>query len=182
MTTCSRVDILWRNKNATCVEEKTMTKTIFTLAVALFSSSLFATERIYIHTSYGVTDEISSLRNMVCRDSQCATHSQFGEGSITLSKAQREQILEAFQTEANRFDMKSSPKPGDQLLTIKLKYTSDRKRLVLRRDLPVNRATDVSPELTAVIKTFLGLDLANLKLPEPSTGEKKLEAATPKEN
>lgn len=159
-----------------------MTAKIFTLAAALFSSSLCASERIYIHTSYGDTKELSGLSNMVCRDSLCATHSPSGGRSIALSKTQREQILDAFQAEARRFDINSAPKQGGRLLSIKLKYTSDRKRFEIMRDLPIDHPDDISPELNAVIKTFLGLDLANLELPEPSTDEEKREPAKPKQD
>jgi hypothetical protein len=76
---------------------------------------------------------------------------------------QRAQILQAFQTEVKRFDIKKTPKPGDRLIKIKFKYLTDRKRLEIMQRLTVEQLSGVSPELTAVIETyFLGLDLSSL--------------------
>ena len=159
-----------------------MNRTIFTLAVALFSSGLSATERIYLRTSYDDIGGISGQHNMVCRDSRCTIHSQSADRSMTLSKAQWEQILEAFQMEANRFDIKNAPQPGENLLSIKLKYTTERKRLEITRRIPVDQPADVSPELTAVIKTYLELDLSRLGSPAPAAGEENPEPADPQQN
>lgn len=150
-----------------------MTKTILALVVVLFSSNISATERIYIDTRYNNANEKPVLRNLACRDSQCAIQSRLGEGSITLSDAQRDRILKAFQTELNRFDINPHPNPGDQSVRIKLKYTTDRKRLEITRNLSIEQLADVSPELAAVIKTFLGEDLSNLQLADTAAKEEK---------
>ena len=150
-----------------------MTKMTLALAATMISANLYAAERIYIDTWHEYTDKTYVQRNMVCRDSLCATHSQFGKGSIMLSKAQRDQILEAFQKELDRFDINNISKPQSPSLTIKLKYTTDSKRLEIIRHLSVGQLVDVSPELTAVIKTYLGQDFANPQFPKSAADERK---------
>ena len=148
-----------------------MTKTIFAFALALFASSLFAEEEIYLYTSYNNNEGTRISHKMDCLDSLCKIKSNTAEKKpISLTTTQRDQILEAFQAEVNRFDIKSTHKSGDRLIKIKFRYLTDRKRLDITQRLPVEQLSDVSPELTAVIETyFLGLDPSSLGSPEPAT-------------
>jgi hypothetical protein len=141
-----------------------MTRTILALAVTLFTSSLFAKEEIYLFTSYNNNEGAHVSHKMDCLDSQCKIRNDTTEQPpISLTVTQRAQILQAFQTEVKRFDIKKTPKPGDRLIKIKFKYLTDRKRLEIMQRLTVEQLSGVSPELTAVIETyFLGLDLSSL--------------------
>ena len=156
-----------------------MTRTIFALAVALYASSLFAAEEIYLYMSYNNNEGTRISHKMDCRDSLCTIdNNNKAEPPISLTKTQRDQILKAFQAEVKRFDIKSTPKSGDRLIKIKFKYLTDRKRLEITQRLPIEQPSDVSPELTAVIETyFFGLDLSSLGSPEPATSDE--ESAAP---
>ena len=159
-----------------------MTRTIFALAAALYASSLFAEEEIYLYTSYNINEGTRVSHMMKCRDSLCKIDNYTAEPPISLTKsltkAQRANILEAFQAEVKRFDIKSTPKSGDRLIKIKFRYLTDRKRLEITQRLPVEQLSDVSPELTAVFETyFSGLDLSSLGSPEPATRDE--ESAAP---
>ena len=140
-----------------------MTRTIFALAAALYASSLFAEEEIYLFTSYDNNEGIHVSHMMNCRDSLCKIKSNKEEPPISLTRTQRDQVLAAFQAEVKRFDIISTPKTGDRLIKIKFRYYTDGKRVEITQRLPFEQLSDVSPELTAVIKTyFLGLDLSSL--------------------
>jgi hypothetical protein len=155
-------------------QEKIMTRTIFALVAALFASSLFAEEEIYLYTSYNNNEGTRVSHMMKCRDSLCEIKNNAAEPAISLSNTQRDQILEAFQAEVKRFDIKSTPKSSDRLIKIKFRYLTDRKRLEITQRLPVEQLSDVSPELTAVIETYLlGLDLSSLGSPEPATSNEE---------
>ena len=155
-----------------------MMRTIFALVAAVYASSLFAEEEIYLFTSYDNNEGMHVSHKMDCRDSQCKIESNKVEPPISLTMTQRDQILEAFQTEVKRFDIKSTPESGDRLIKIKFRFLTDRKRLEITQRLPVEQLSDVSPELTAVIETyFLGLDLSSLGSPGPAISDK--ESAVP---
>jgi len=155
-----------------------MTKTFLALAATLFASSLFAAEEIYIYSSYENSEGKRLSHSLECRDSQCKVEKDSSKASITLSKTNRKQILEAFQAETKRFDALAAPKPGDnRLLKIKFRYHTDRDRLQLSRRYEENQLSEVSPEMTAVLNTLLELDLSNLESMEPATSEEKPVAA-----
>jgi len=155
-----------------------MTRTIFALVAVLYASSLFAEEGIYLYASYNNNEGVRVSHKMKCRDSMCMIKSNTAEKSISLTRTQRDQILEAFQVEVKRFDIKSSPKSGDRLVKIKFKYSTDSKRLGITQRLPVGQLSDVSPELTAVFETYLPeLDLSRLESPELATSDE--ESAAP---
>jgi len=146
---------------------------IFALATALFASSLFAQEEIYIYSSYKNSAGNSIRHKMDCQDSKCKINNSMKEQSVSLSKEQRDQILAAFQAETKRFDLKSSPKSSDRLVKIKFRYLTDRKRLQISTRLPDDQLDEVSPEMTAVLETYLELNLSNLKSPQLTTGKEK---------
>lgn len=151
-----------------------MMRTIVVLAVALYASNLFAEEEIYLYTSYNNNEGTRVSHKMDCRDSLCTIENNTAESTISLNSAQRDQILQAFQVEVKRFDINSTPKSGDRLIKIKLRYLTERKRLEITQRLPVEQLTDVSPELTAIIETyFTGLVFSRLGSPEPATGDKQ---------
>jgi len=154
-----------------------MTKTIVALAATLFASSLFAGEEIYIYSSYKNSEGNSISHKIDCRDSKCKLDKDTKEQSTTLTKAQRDQILAAFQAETKRFDLKSTPKPGDRLIKIKFRYHTDRDRLQLSRRLADDQLAEVSPEMAAVLKNFLEFDISDMESMEPAAGEEKPMAA-----
>ncbi len=150
-----------------------MTRMIFALATALFASSLFAEEEIYIYSSYKNSAGNSIRHKMDCLDSKCKINKPMEEQSISLSKEQRDQILAAFQAETKRFDLKSSPKSSGRLVKIKFRYLTERKRLQISTRLPDDQLDEVSPEMTAVLKTYLELNLSELKSPQLTTSKEK---------
>jgi hypothetical protein len=154
------------------VKEVIMTRMIFALAAALFASSLFAEEEIYLYSSYKNSAGNSIRYKMDCLDSRCKINNS-KERSVSLSREQRDQILAAFQAETRRFDLKGSPKSSDRLVKIKFRYLTDRKRLQISMRLPDDRLDEVSPEMTAVLETYLELNLTNLKSPQLTTGNEK---------
>jgi len=155
-----------------------MTRTIFALVAALYASSLFAEEEIYLFTSYDNNEGTHVSHKMDCQDSLCKIENNKVEPPISLTRTQRDQILEAFQAEVKRFDVISTPKPGERLIKIKFRYLTDRKRMEITQRLPVEHLSDVSPEMTAVIETyFLGLDLSSLGSTGPAISDK--ESAAP---
>jgi hypothetical protein len=155
---------------------------ILALAAALIATNLFAAEEIYIYASYGNAEGKHISYKMDCADLRCKLRKKASEESIALSKTKRKLILEAFQTEINRFDVLTAPKPADSsLLKIKFRYHTGRGRLQLSRRYEDNQLSEVSPEMTAVLKEFLELDLSNLESTKPAPKEKKPVAAASKE-
>ena len=151
-------------------QEKIMMRTIFTLAAALYASCLFAEEEIYLYTSYNNNEGTRVSHKMKCLDSLCKIDNHKTEKSISLTKAQRAKILEAFQAEVKRFDIMNTPGSSDRLIKIKFRHNTDRKRLEITQRLPAEQLSYVSPELTAVIESyFLGLNLSNPGSPETAT-------------
>jgi hypothetical protein len=143
------------------------------LAAALYASSLFAEEEIYLFTSYDNNEGTHVSHRMDCLDSVCKIESNMAELSLSLTSTQRDQILQAFQVEAKRFNIKSNAKSGDHLIKIKFRYYSDTMRLQIMQRLPVEQLSDISPELSEVFETyFSGLDLSSLGSPEPVTPAK----------
>ncbi len=152
------------------LQVKMMTRTIFALVAALYASSLFAEEEIYLYTSYNNNEGVRVSHKMKCRDSMCMIESNTAEKPFSLTKTQRDQILEAFQAEVKRFDIMNTPGSSDRLIKIKFRHNTDRKRLEITQRLPAEQLSYVSPELTAVIESyFLGLNLSNLGSPETAT-------------
>jgi len=150
-----------------------MIRTIFVLAATLYASSLFAEEEIYLFTSYDNKEGTHFSHRMDCVDSQCKIESNKAELQLSLTSTQRDQILQAFQVEAKRLDIMSTPKSSERLIKIRFRYYTDRKRLDIMRRLPVEQISDVSPELTAVIETyFSGLDLSSPGFSESATPAK----------
>lgn len=150
-----------------------MTRTISALAVTLFASSLSAEERIHIYTSYKDSDVTSVQRKMDCIDSQCKIEDGAAKRSIKLSQAQRDEILAGVKAEAQRFNTKHTPTPGDWTLRVKVRYQTDGGRLEVTRDLLDGQFDNVSPELSAVIKTYLGQNLSNPGSAEPPADDTK---------
>ena len=144
-----------------------MTKTIFALAAALFASNLVAAEEIYIYSSYENSKGKRISQKLDCRDSQCEIEKQSTKESITLSKAQRDQILTAFQAETKRFDLKGIPKQEKKLIKIKFRYQTDKTRLQISRRLSADELAEVSTEMTAVLESYFELDLSALASVEP---------------
>jgi hypothetical protein len=136
---------------------------IFALAAAMFASSLFAEEEIYIYSSYKDSAGNPISYQMDCRDSRCNIENPTKEQSVSLSKEQRDQILAAFQAETRRLDLKSAPKSSDRLVKIKFRYMTDGKRLQISTRLPDDQLTEVSAEMTAVLETYLNLNFSDLK-------------------
>lgn len=158
-----------------------MTRMIFVLVAGLYASNLFAEEEIYLYTSYNNNEGVRVSYKMKCRDSRCMIESKTAKKPISLTRAQRDQILEAFQAEVKRFDLKRSPESGNRLVKIKFRYSTDRKRLDISQRLPVDQLSDVSPELTTVLETYYpGFDLSRLGSPESATSEEE-SAASAKE-
>lgn len=157
--------------------EKTMKRTVFVLVSALYASGVFAEEEIYLYTSYNNNEGNRISHKMKCRDSNCVVERSTAKQSVALSREQRNQILEAFQAEVKRFDIKSAPESGDHLVKIKFRYSANGKRLDLTQRLPAAKLSDISPQLTAVVETyFAGLDLSSLGSPEPTKSDKKSDA------
>ena len=155
-----------------------MTRTILALVAVLYASSLFAEEGISLYASYNNNEGVRVSHKMKCRDSMCMIESNAAEKSISLTRAQRDQILQAFKVEVKRFDIKNSPKSGDRLVKIKFRYSTDSKKLSITQRLPVGQLSDVSPELTAVFETYLpGLDISRLESPELATNDKESAAS-----
>lgn len=145
-----------------------MIRTIAALALTLFASSLAAEERIYVYTSYKDNDKTSVQRKIDCIDSQCTLEDRGANRSIKLSQAQRDEILAGIKAEAQRFNTKTTSGSGDWTLRVKARYQTERGRLEITRDLRDGQFGDMSPELSAVIKTHLGQDLfgsASAELP-----------------
>ena len=146
-----------------------MIRTILVLAATLYASSLFAEEEIYLFTSYDNNEGTHVSHKMDCVDSQCKIESNKVELQLSLTSTQRDQILQAFQVEAKRLDIMSTPKSSERLIKIRFRYYTDRKRLDIMHRLPVEQISDVSPELAAVIETyFSGLDLSSPGFPGPA--------------
>ena len=159
-----------------------MKRTFFILFAALYASSLFAEEEIYLYTSYNNNEGSRVSHKMKCRGSNCVVEGGTADQPIALTKAQKDQILEAFQVELKRFDIKSAPESGDRLVKIKFRYSTDGKRLDLTQRLPRARLSDVSPELTAVLENYFpGLDLFQPGSSKPTTSGDK-SAAPEKSN
>jgi len=155
------------------VKDEIMTRMIFALATALFASSLFAEEEIYIYSSYKNSAGNSISHKMDCQDAKCKIKNPMEEQSVSLSKEQRDQILAAFQAETKRFDLKSSPKSSGRLVKIKFRYLTDGKRLQISTRLPDDQLAEVSPEMTAVLETYLQLNLSDLKSSQLTTSNEK---------
>ena len=152
-----------------------MTRMIFALATTLVASSLFAAEEIYIYSSYKNSAGNSISHKMTCQDSSCKIkiENPKKELSIPLSKEQRDQILAAFTAEIKRLDVKSPFKSSDRLVKIKFRYLDDGKRLQLSTRLPDDQLAEVSPQMGAVLETYLELNLSDLKSPQPTTSKEK---------
>lgn len=142
-----------------------MVRILLTLAAAVFTSNLFA-EEIYLYTSYK-QDDASPNYLMKCQDSQCKVESPKAGRSLTLSDTQRDEILEAFQAELNRFNIMQSSQSGDRSIKLKFRYQTDKDRLQLSRRMGHEQLAEVSAKMTAIIKTYLELDLLTLQPPEP---------------
>ena len=163
------------------LQVKMMTRTIFVLITTLYASSLYAEEEIYLYTSYNNNEGVRVSHKMKCRDSMCMIMSDTTKKPVSLTRTQRNQILDAFQAEVKRFDIKGTPESSDQLVKIKFRYSIDRKRLDISQRLPAGQLSDVSPELTAVIETYFPeLGLPRPGSPEPATSDDESAASTNK--
>lgn len=155
------------------LEVNMMTRMIFMFVTALYTSSLFAEEEIYLYTSFNNNADVRVSHKMKCRDSQCMINSNTTNIPISLTTEQRDQILEAFQAEVKRFDINKSPESDKRLLKIKFRYSSDSKRLDITQRLPVDQLSDISPEMTAVLETYYpGFDLSSLGSPGSAASDK----------
>lgn len=154
-----------------------MIRAMFALVAILYASSLFAGEEIYLYTSYNDSEGAHISHKMKCREGMCEINSNAARQSVPLTETQRDQILGAFQAEVKRFDVRSAPEPGDELIKIKFKYSTGRKRLGITHRVPVGQFSDVTPELIAVFETFLpGLDFSSLNSAESATNDEETAA------
>lgn len=121
-----------------------------------------------IVTDYKDSTTTSVQRKMECRDAQCRVTSHREKQSVTLSQAQKEEILSALKAEASLATATDTSMPGDWQLRIKARYQNDRVRLEITRNLPEGEFDRVSPQLAGVIKTYLGQDVAGQAAAEPT--------------
>jgi hypothetical protein len=158
---------------ASCREEAMM-RAMLVLLATIYASSPFAEEDIYIYTSYKSDEGERVSHRMKCQDAGCVIEDGNAKKAITLTGEQRNQILDAFQLELDRFDIKKPPEPGDRLVKIKFRYSANGVRLDLSQRLPVARLSDVSPEFMAVMEAhFTGLGLFGTEQPEPAVKDEK---------
>ena len=149
-----------------------MIRYIFAVAASFYASTLFAGEDIYLYISYKNNDESGRVSHrMKCQDSKCMIESNATKQSIALTQTQRDQILQAFQTELNRLDIKSKTDSGNGAVKIKFRYSSGSKRVDITQRLPANQPSVVSMELTTVAETYFpNLDISMLGVTRPTTG------------
>ena len=151
-----------------------MMRYIFAVVASLYASTLFAEEEIYLYIRYNNDENGRVSHKMKCQDSRCMIESNAAERSIALTQTQRDQILEAFQTELNRFDINSETESSNRSVKVKLRYRSNTKRVDITQRLPADQLSVVSTELTTVFETYFpDLDLSRLGRPKPKTSDDK---------
>jgi|GEM_PF-5372199 len=151
-----------------------MMRAVFVLLATMYVSSPFAEEDIYLYTSYNSDDGDRVMHKMKCEGARCLIEGGKAERAITLTGEQRNQILDAFQLEVDRFDIKKAPEPGDRSVKIKFRYSANGTRLDLSRRMPLAGLSGLSPEFIAVMKAhFSGLELFVPEQPEPAVKAEK---------
>ena len=150
-----------------------MKKSAVLLVACLFAAPLFAQEQVYIYVSYKDAKGASFRHKLECVDSKCKVNIKEEERSISLSAAQKKELLDALQAESKQFVVAADSAASDNLMKVKLRYDTPRKRLSIARRLPSDKPADLTPGMIQVIKTHLDLDLSNPVLPKPDTGGEK---------
>lgn len=148
-----------------------MTRTVVLIAASLFAIPLFAQEQVYIYVKYKDATGTSSRHQLDCIDLKCKASVQSEERFITLSEDQQKELLGALQAEVKQFVVKADSASSDQLVKVKLRYDTPRKRLQIERRLPADKPVELTPEMIQVIKTHLELDLTNPVSPRSASGD-----------
>ena len=154
-----------------------MTKIAVLAAAALFAAPLAAQEEIYIYVNYKDASGASYSYKLDCLDSKCTASTNTAERTINLSEGQRDELLGALQAESKRFAVSLEPVAGDDLMKIRLKYYTPRKRLKIEHRVPADKPAGLSPEMIQVIKAHLDLDLSTPV--SPKTAEQAPTSAKP---
>ena len=141
------------------------------LACSLFAAPLLAQEQIYIHVSYKDSKGASVRHKLDCVDFKCKVNVKEKDRSVSLSAAQKKGLLDALQAESKQFVVAADSTASDNLLKVKLRYQTPKKRLQITRRLPGDKPADLTQGMLQVIKTHLDLDLSNPVLPEPAPGD-----------
>lgn len=151
-----------------------MLRPVFAIVASLYASSLFAGEEIYLYIKYTNDENARVSHKMQCQDSRCTVASNAAEQPLTLTGTQKDQILNALQSEVSRLDITSKTEAGSRPVKIKFKYRSESKRVDITQHLPADQLTVLSAELTTVLETyFAGLDLSSLGPAEPATSHEE---------
>ena len=151
-----------------------MKKTAVLVVVAsLFAAPVLAQEQVYIYVSYKDAKGASSRHKLDCLDSKCKVNIKAEELTISLSAAQKKELLDALQAESKQFVVAADSATSDNLMKVKLRYDTPRKRLSIARRLPSDKPADLTPGMIQVIKTHLDLDLSNPVLPRSAAGDEK---------
>ena len=151
-----------------------MLRHIFAVFGLLYASTLFAEEEIYLYIKYVNDDNGRVSHKMTCQESKCMIENNTIEQPVALTKTQRAQILEAFQTELSRLDINSKTDSSSRSVKIKFRYRSDSRRVDVTQRLPADQLSALSTELTTVFETYFpDLDLSSLGVPAPTTSDKK---------
>lgn len=156
-----------------------MIKTAVLVAASLFAAPLLAQEQVYIYVSYKDANGASFRHKLDCVDSECKVNVKEEERSISLSAAQHKELLDALQAESKQFLVAADPSLIGNLMKVKLRYDTPRKRLQIERRMPGDKPADVTSELRQVIKTHLDLDLSKPVLPKTSATPENEPSAEP---
>ncbi len=157
-----------------------MKKAAIGLAAMLIASAVAAEEYVYIYVSYKGADGASSRHKLECTDASCKAEIKGEVRPMSLSDAQRGELIEALQTETRQFTLEGDSASGDNTMKLKVKYETPQRRMSAERRLGADNPDAVTPEMRNVLKAYLDLEIKKPELPAPGEGNQELAAPEPK--
>jgi hypothetical protein len=147
-----------------------MKRILTTVSAMLISSAAAADEYLYLYVSAKDADGSSVRHRLECTDDECKAELAGEARTLELSDAQRGELIGALQAETRHFVLGDGVAGDDDLVKLKMKYETRRQRLAIERRIPADNPDAVTPQMRAVLKTYLNLDLARFVPAEPEAG------------
>ncbi len=159
-----------------------MNRILATVSAMLISSAAAAAdEYIYLYVSAKDADRSSVKHRLECTDAKCKAELAGEARTLELSDAQRAELLGALQAETRQFVVGEEVAGDEDLVKLKMRYETRRQRLAIERRIPADTPEAVTPQMRAVLKTYLNLDLARFVSAEPEAGADQAAGSAPED-
>lgn len=133
----------------------TISATVIACAAATAAA---AEDYVYVYVNSKDAKGGSARHRLECQGSACKTEVNDHASMLDLSDEQRGEILAALQAETRQVTLGDAG-PDGETVKLKIKYEAPHQRLSLERRLSASDPDALTPQMRAVLKAYLEIDL-----------------------